>query len=237
MRRVIILFVTAFLLLAACKPKPAKPGEKCRAAGIGSCADSTHLIKCVSGTWLLASCLGPGGCAAASNNRFTCDASIANAGDGCLVPKTSACAADGKQMLECNANKLLFGADCQGPAGCTVDATTKRIHCDQSISALGATCSDEGKSACVAEKNAALKCTAGKFVLDSACGGPKACIVDGTIVRCDASVGDVGDACPGAGMACSKDAKAALDCKGGRLSLAKKCKKGCEVKGGDVYCN
>ena len=61
--------------------------------------------------------------------------------------------------------------------------------------------------------------------------------IEGKIVRCDASIGEIGDICPGEGMTCSKDGKQALECKSKHLVLARKCKKGCELKGGDVYCN
>lgn len=237
MRRLIVLVVTALFLFAACKPRVPKPGEKCRNEGTGSCSDATHLMKCVSGAWRLSSCLGPTGCAPTSKDSVRCDGSVSRVGEPCDAPNESACTSDGKQLLGCQAKKMALSADCLGPAACSFDATKNLFRCDQSIGALGALCSDEGKSACTRETKEILMCTGGKFVLDSACGGPKGCAIDGTMVRCDASRGEVGDACSGEGMACSKDGKLALECKSRRLAVARKCKKGCEQKGDDIYCN
>ena len=228
--------VLALLVLAAaCKATPPQEGKKCRGQGVGTCLDATHIAECVDGRWAVDSCLGPAGCKELAAS-FRCDQSIATVGTRCHSGQ-GACTQEGKQLLRCVDGKMAVEAACGGPDGCKVDGASSLFRCDQSVATAGDLCSDQGKSACSPDHAAMLTCKADAFATDLLCKGPQGCHIEGTTVLCDMSLADVGDPCTQEGTyACTTDHKRALQCKGGRLSASRSCKKGCETKNGDVYC-
>ena len=232
----VVLLLSVALVASACKRTPPKPGDACREEGIGSCDEATRMTKCVDAKWQQTTCRGPGGCAT-NGTKITCDTTKAALGDPC-IGEASACTLDGMQLIECKGGTMVSIGVCEGPKGCRLEPAIKKNLCDQSVGTLGAPCSDEGHSACSKDHKQMLLCTGGKHTLQSDCGGVKGCATDdGGTVRCDASGGAVGDVCTADGWACSADAKSALKCKGGKLAHERNCKKGCSIKGDDVYCN
>ena len=73
------------------------------------------------------------------------------------------------------------------------------------------------------------------------CGGPKGCYRDGTMIRCDQSVGAIGDRCtPGSsGGSCDVAGDALLECTGGTLTKEFACRGpgGCTSVAGRVKCD
>ena len=85
-----------------------------------------------------------------------------------------------------------------------------------------------------------LACKAGEFELAMKCAGQKGCYTQGTDIRCDASVGNVGDPCTeDDGMACAGDHKSRLVCKNKEFVTSEPCEgpNGCSVKAGKIYCD
>lgn len=229
-----VLFVL-LALSAACKRTPPKPGDKCTTVGVGQCSDPKHFLVCRAGTWHMDNCLGANGCSTVGAS-VKCDQSVAAIGDECSAAGGAACSVDAKQFLRCDGAKIVLDADCKGPSGCAHVGT--QVKCDESQGDPGDACSDEGKAACSLDKKAFLKCTAKKLVTGASCGGPKGCYAEGDMIHCDESLGDDGDVCTDPkGHACSKDHKRALECAGGKLKTMKTCKKGCEVKADQIFCN
>ena len=209
--------------------------DKCKTEGVGQCSDPKHFLVCRGGTWKLDNCMGSAGCSTLGTS-VRCDQSVAAVGDACATAGGAACSADGKQFLRCDGSKMVVDADCKGPSACSKTGTT--VKCDESAGDPGDACSDDGKAACSLDKKAFLKCTQKKLVVGATCGGPKGCWMDGNMVHCDESLGEDGDVCSDPkGHACSKDKKRALECRDGRLKTMKPCKKGCEIKDDNVYCN
>ncbi len=234
MRKTLLSVLAVVSIFAACKSAPPKAGEKCKTEGIGSCPDAKHFLICRGGTWALDNCLGAGGCTAVAT-AIKCDQSVAAVGDHC-TGTGAACSVDSKQFLKCDGTKMTLDADCKGPLACSKAGT--QVKCDESAGVVGDACSDEGKAACSLDGKSFLKCTTKKLTMGFACGGAKGCHIVGDTVHCDESIGDEGDACSDPkGHACSKDKKHALECKDGKLKSMKACKKGCEIKDDQIFCN
>jgi hypothetical protein len=235
MRKPILTVLALLAVFAACKSAPPKPGDKCKTEGVGSCPDPKHFLVCRGGVQALDNCLGANGCAVVGTS-VKCDQSIAAIGDACSVAGGAACSPDSKQFLKCDGTKIVLDADCKGPAGCSHVGT--QVKCDESVGAAGDVCSDEGKAACSVDTKSFLKCTAKKLAVTATCGGPKGCFIQGTEVHCDESLGEDGDLCTDPkGHACSHDKKHMLECKDGKLHTAKACKKSCDLKDDQIFCN
>ena len=103
----------------------------------------------------------------------------------------------------------------------------KVFRVGSACTAAGDWCSSDGKEW--------LTCTAGKLSLASKCRGPGGCQridlgdVGGT-VACDVTVGEPGDACTGAGRACTADARSVLVCAEGKLHVETTCGVGKECR-------
>ena len=94
----------------------------------------------------------------------------------------------------------------------------------------GEACKTEGEAACK-DKTGILTCKSGKWE-EVACKGPAGCAAQGTIVKCDESLAQEGDACgnpDGDHYSCSVDKTHELKCEAGKWKKIGKCggPKGC----------
>lgn len=80
-----------------------------------------------------------------------------------------------------------------------------------------------------------LVCVGGR-IAHARCLGAGACVADGDNVRCDQSLGEVGDVCLG-GNACSVDRRSFLVCRGHRFVLGARCPSGCVLEGDRARCD
>jgi len=157
-------------------------------------------------------------------------------GDRCQKG-TTACL-DEHTQLACQ-DGAYIAVPCKGVKGCYPSGNLN--VCDVSGNASGDACStdDEGVGACTARAKSALVCRGGKYEA-LPCRGPKGCQLAGGSWTCDASVGQEGDSCPGAGSACSVDKKSLLECAGGKFHLKWPCRgpDGCkDAGGGQLFCD
>lgn len=99
----------------------------------------------------------------------------------------------------------------------------------------GGKCSVEAEAECRG-KSAALTCHAGAW-MELSCRGPKGCVTNGSVVECDESLAEPGDACDHENnVACTVDKTSSAKCTGGKWVKDEKCPKGCEVQGLLVKC-
>jgi hypothetical protein len=102
---------------------------------------------------------------------------------------------------------------------------------------LGAPCRPS-QSTCIDGANA-MVCRNAVYVQTS-CGGPLGCKVDGDNATCDATVADEGALCvDDRAYACSPDKQRALTCDSGRMREYQACRgpAGCNVVGGGLACD
>jgi hypothetical protein len=156
------------------------------------------------------------------------------AGDSCK-PTDIRCL-DPKTELACQKGTFI-AAPCKGPMGCREDG--KHLTCDATGNAEGDPCSldDEGAAQCIGDKQR-VTCRSGHYTLDF-CRGPGGCRLEEGSVRCDQSIGQIGDPCHGSTNACSPDKKSVLSCHGDRLATAATCpgEGGCSVTDRQVDCD
>jgi hypothetical protein len=111
------------------------------------------------------------------------------------------CSPDGK--LECvdAAGGLLcrggvfVALPCRGPRGCR--GTGAGSTCDDGLAEEGDPCVQTVNEnvSCAVDRTRQLVCKDGVFVAQRACKGPKRCAVNGDVVSCDDTFGEVGDPC------------------------------------------
>lgn len=144
--------------------------------GKGACSsDGKAMILCNDGKITHTQCRGPKGCERDGTDLF-CDLSVAKEGDAC-EGNGAACSLDGKAMLKCVNGKSTLVSHCRGTP-CRIE--NKQVLCDGSIAEPGDPC-EEGRAACSVDKKSFLECKGGKLAETAKC---KACVVDGTMVRC-----------------------------------------------------
>ncbi len=230
----LVLVVLAASLASGCKPKV---GAKCK-VGNDACGDATSSLVCIDGVYVDVPCRGPKGCVR-SSGAIQCDTAIAMPGDGCAIEKDAACTADKASVLVCKDKKFSLASHCRGAKGCAVAGTN--VACDDTLAQEGDPCTKEKDAACSVDKQAMLFCDGTQFKLESRCRGPKGCAVEDRNIRCDSTVGQLGDTCGTAdGHTCSADKKQLLACKGGKFKLASFCRgaRGCAFEGTDrVRCD
>ncbi|MFO0679506.1 MAG: hypothetical protein U0169_23470 [Polyangiaceae bacterium] len=228
------VFALAIAGTSGCKPKA---GGKCK-VGNDACGDPSTSLVCVDGTYAEVPCRGPKGCNR-SGGTIACDTSVATLGDGCAVEKDAACTADKASVLVCKDKKFTFASHCRGTKGCAVTGTN--VSCDDTSALEGDPCTKEKDAACSVDKQSMLFCDGTRFKLESRCRGPKGCAVEDRNIRCDSTVGNLGDTCGTAeGHTCSGDKKQLLVCKAGKFKLASFCRgaRGCAFEGADrVRCD
>ncbi len=123
---------------------------------------------------------------------------------------------------------------CKGQRGCTHHGDSD--DCDDTVAVAGDRCPRNPPLdyACTADRTKALVCKDGSFALWRDCRGPEGCQVsDGRNIRCDTSLGEVGDPCAQHGTyACSVDRKTMLICDGTSLAAASSCRgpEGCHTQ-------
>ncbi len=99
----------------------------------------------------------------------------------------------------------------------------------------GGKCGVEAEAECRG-KAAALTCHSGAW-LELQCRGPKGCATNGSVVECDESLAEPGDACDHENnVACTVDKTSSAKCTGGKWVKDEKCPKGCAVEGLLVKC-
>jgi hypothetical protein len=123
---------------------------------------------------------------------------------------------------------------CKGARGCSRKGDVD--ECDDTIAAEGDVCPSNPPLdyACTVDRKNALVCKDGLYGLWRSCRGPDGCQVEGgRNVRCDTTLGEVGDPCAQQGTyACSTDARSMLLCDGSVLGPASSCRGpgGCRVQ-------
>jgi hypothetical protein len=114
------------------------------------------------------------------------------------------------------------------------------LACDQ-ISGkpkAGETCSTQDQADCKDDKTI-ITCDQGKYI-EYPCKGPTGCKKEGVLVKCDESLGDVGDACSHNGnYTCASDGSAQLVCTERAWVLSSHCRgpKKCVPEGLYVKCD
>lgn len=219
----------ATFALGGCKPKV---GAKCN-SGQEICVDKSNGLFCGSDNKFAAmSCGGPKGCEQGSQG-FSCDNSLASAGDGCETDDDVSCSTDKKAALECHDNKFAVGSTCKGPKGCTLN--DDKISCDNDTADVDDPCHFDDDYACTSDKQLVLRCLSKKMVAYNACRGPNGCVIKEEPLEhkiefdCDDTFANVGDNCDTEGNpACSTDKKSLLKCTSGKFVAHKSCNSGCD---------
>ncbi len=189
------------------------------------CLDGTTMLICSDSKWRKVPCNGPKQCAGDQEHAL-CDESGNSAGDACWEDKTSLCSTDSKAMLSCVDHKVTR-LECLGASGCTSDSA--KVHCDLSVSTVGAPCDNPKNAACSADGKSKLNCTNGHLEVGSLCSD--GCKVEHDTVYCDGSSGKVGDPCADGATVCTIDHKSLLKCQGSHWAFGDHCRgaEGCKT--------
>ena len=212
-----LFFIASASTFPGCKPKP---GGKCQ-AGQAACEDSSTVLACDGEVFAEAKCRGAAGCAK-NGAKVTCDQSTAQEGDACVAQDADAraCSVDKRSALACVNGKFAIVEACDGPNGCTPKGA--KPACDATLAKKGDACARAGDSACGLDQKSRLLCTAGKWMLDRYCRGPKGCMLPS--FGCDEEISDVGDPCGNPGyLACGLDHATELVCQGGQFVRSRAC--------------
>jgi hypothetical protein len=222
------------LALAACSK--AKEGDACKTEGKLVCNGKDAALVCVDGKWLAQPCRGAAGCSG-TGEAVECANNGYLPGEPCSITEDDhECSVDHKAQLKCDGKKWRTVDKCLGPKACTTSAS--EVHCDDTLTEVGAECSNEGSFSCSVDGKELHQCKGSKVVLDSPCRGAGGCKANGDKMRCDTTIAAAGDACEDdEAQACSVDLKQLLACKGKKMVLGEKCKKACVVAGETVSCN
>src|SRR5262249_11295428 len=182
------------------------------------------------GKYVAAACGGEEGCT--FSDQAECDNRIANVGDACVGENDLSCTPDARAELRCKRGHFVVASTCRGPTGCYF--TTNKLHCDTDLADLPDPCEDADDLACALNGKALYKCDGSKYSVESTCRGPGGCSVNGTVVKCDHHIAELGDPCHVDGnFACTPKTDSLLVCKGHKFETEKRCKGPCsfEVKG------
>ena len=151
-------------------------GDACE-GNVASCIDGTSALWCDGGAYHRVGCGGEGGCDE-RDGRVLCSRRV---GDAC-VGDADECAG-AHTWARCVNGVMVERYACRGPAGCRIEED-ERLHCDQSIAAVGDRC-DNGHS-CSEDGRYRLACEGGVNVADLRC--PEGCRIEGEEVVCDDGV-------------------------------------------------
>lgn len=167
----------------ACDITKNQPGDQCAVSeeGVASCVSDHRMIVCRGQKYRFEPCRGPDGCEN-SSGRARCDKTLASVGDPCLPEIDQACDVKGRELLGCQAGKLVVKYSCRGPDGCQVK---DKLSCDMSVADKGDRCDQQmqGASACTPDKTGIVTCVDGKFVKDEDCKQGEECSPGGA-TRC-----------------------------------------------------
>jgi hypothetical protein len=165
------------------------------------------------------------------------------AGDPCPVPNKYVCA-DTTSALLCRDGRRV-PMPCRGPNGCFGEGDASK--CDDDLGVAGDVCfmTLNENYACTPDHGSEVKCKDGTFAVVRTCKGPKKCVVEGDVVHCDDSFGDVGDSCIAepndANYSCSTDKKIEVVCDASTSSFqpSNSCRgsKGCYITDDRVHCD
>jgi hypothetical protein len=168
---------------------------------------------------------------------------------GCKAKPGDKCTTNGRFTCQTQANALLcqggivISLPCRGPKGCQGAGASS--ECDDDLAQEGDNCAmtlNENYS-CSTDHKQELVCTDGKFAVRRTCKGQNSCAIQGSLIHCDDSVADVGDACVEeageANYACSVDKTSEIVCKGKKFEESNSCRgpKGCWIMGEMVHCD
>ena len=147
---------------------------------------------------------------------------------------------DKKTAVMCAGGKWEGPLACEGPTGCMSVAGDG--SCTHTNYAVGEPCLDEGKPECSGDHKAALKCENAHWKLVEACNGVLGCVSNAQGTRCDLGASTEGTSCTKeneGNASCTPDAKALLLCKGGKMTVAARCKgmHGCRQLGKQIECD
>lgn len=164
-------------------------------------------------------------------------------GGPCVTNNKYQCT-DPSSALLCQNGKLVAMA-CRGPKGCR--GTGASSSCDDDLSQEGDACmqSLNENYSCSLDHTKELICKDGKFAVARTCKGPKKCAVNGDLINCDDSMGDVGDVCRAeagdANYGCTTDKKIEVVCDAAtsKFQPSNTCRgpKGCYIENERVYCD
>jgi hypothetical protein len=159
------------------------------------------------------------------------------------VPNKYVCS-DERSALLCRDGKRV-PMPCRGPKGCA--GTGDASKCDDDLAAAGDVCAMtlNENYACTLDHGSEVKCKDGVFGVVRTCRGPKKCAVNGDLINCDDSLGNVGDPCVAevsdSNYACSTDKKLETVCDASTSSFqpSNSCRglKGCYIENERVYCD
>lgn len=230
----LVLGLGLIALLPACSK--AKEGEECKQEGRHVCTGKDSSLVCVDSKWVALPCRGAAGCSG-SGEAVECANNGYLAGEPCSIAEDDhECSVDKKAQLKCDGKKWKLVDKCLGPKGCTT--TASEVHCDVSLTELGAECSSDDAHSCSVDGKSLHQCKSGHIVFDSPCRGEGGCKPNGGPMRCDNTIAAPGDSCESdEAAACSPDMKQLLFCKGKKMVVGEKCKKACVVQGETVSCN
>ncbi len=223
MRHLLVVPAALFILIVVLACKGSSVGSSC-AAGTMKCTSSTGALYCNAGKFAAMNCGGPKGCDD-SGKGVACDNTVASANDVCDEEKEYACTPDKKSRLECKANVFAVASVCGGEKGCYW--TGNSIRCDTDAATAGDVCDTEDDVACSIDKRFALKCTGGKYTPFDTCKGDDGCKIDASHVRCDTTLGDVGDPCTGDEPTCESGKRNLLVCQGNKYAVKDSCDPAC----------
>jgi hypothetical protein len=176
----------------ACDNPVASVGDGCNQEDDSACTlDRLNALSCKAAKFVVSQpCKGPRGCTTHGETVY-CDNALAEPGDLCTEEGDSACRTDRSSFMKCQKGKFAITNGCRGPKKCTVtekpDEDKEQFECDDSITAPGDPCEDEGEESCAADKKAAHVCKGHKIVVSQACPGPGGCFYDARVSRfmCD----------------------------------------------------
>jgi hypothetical protein len=230
-----ILLISAWPMLASCKPSSGSSCDK----GEARCLDAKRELVCQAGKLIETSCNGPGGCRSTEKGT-SCDFSGNKPGQPCSADDEGAATCTNKDgMLVCHAGLYAF-VPCRGARGC-VNAED-RAQCDTSLAEPDDACHDENLKACSVDETRVLICKQHTMQRFYWCRGPGGCTSSAGKLSCDTSIALLGDACDkkleGQAFSCTPDASAILVCKGGAFALDQTCKTGqkCAASAASTQC-
>jgi hypothetical protein len=224
--------------LTDCKPKA---GGKCQ-LGQAACTDPRNALACQGGVFVDIPCKGKGGCVLDRvTKKVTCDDSVAEEGDGCLMSDSDnwACSPDNTKALICKSGKFALNLNCRGDRKCHINSFSETISCDIHKAQKGDPCPRPGVTACSTDFKQMLICKDGAFETFRYCRGTTGCALRSDEAFCDESIAELNDPCGRSGfLACSEDGKSELECRSGKFQQVRDCKKtGCHFMNGRVDCN
>lgn len=116
---------------ASCDQSVAEPREVCNKEGAKACStDGSQVLVCTGGRLApLYFCRGEAGCRAVAG-KLSCDQTLARLGDACdkTLGGSTACAADKKSLLVCQAERFALSERCKAGKSCKVDGQSTQCE-------------------------------------------------------------------------------------------------------------